>query len=282
MRTRMIIFGIAALIACESHAADAVSEQKSWTQTHAVSAATPRLLIRNIWGNVRVRSGASQEIVVSVDERRSAPTQVLFEQSKRSFFLDVRTDANGVALTVEHPEEYRSKPDRCLGCRLDYQFEVLVPPGTHVDVATVTDGRVDVAVKNGTVDAMNVNGPVAVAGLDDCANIKSVNGALSVSFAGAPTSECSIETVNGEIRIGLPATASLNAVLNVTHGEIESEFDVEPFALPVQVEKTVHEDRHKDGWGYRIERGAGIRIGADGPTFNIASLNGDVRIVKNK
>jgi hypothetical protein len=281
MRTRIIGFGIAALIACEGHAANAVSEQKNWMQTYPVSTTTPRLLIRNIWGNVRVRSGTSQEIVVHVDERRSAPTQALFEQSKRSFFLGIRPDANGVALTVEHPEEYRSRPDRCLGCRLDYQFEVLVPSGTHIDVATVTDGGVDINVESATVDAANVNGPVAVAGLDDCAKIQSINGALSVSFARAPTSECSIETVNGEIKIGLPATASLNAVLNVTHGDIESEFDVEPFALPVQVDKAEHEDR-QNIWGYRIERGAGIRIGADGPTFNIASLNGDVRIVKNK
>jgi hypothetical protein len=243
-----------------------------------VSAAAPRLLIRNIWGNVTVRPGAAREIVVTVAERRSAASQALFEQSKQMLFLDVRADANGVAMTVEHPTDSRPRSDRCAGCRLEYQFEVLVPPGTQVDVGTVTDGRIDIAVKSGSVDAENVNGPVTVAGLDDCANIQSINGALTVSFAQAPRSECSIETLNGKIEIELPATASLNAVLNVTHGDIESEFDVEPIALPVQVEKIEQEDR----FGYRIEKAAGIRIGAGGPTFNIASLNGDVLIRKNK
>jgi hypothetical protein len=278
MKTRMIGLGVVVLLACEIAAAATVSEQKNWTQTYAVSAAAPRLLIRNIWGNVTVRSGAAREIVITVDERRSASTQAMLEQSKQLLFLDVRADANSVAMTVEGPKDSRSRSDRCSGCRLEYQFEVFVPPGTQVDVGTVTDGRVDVAVKNGTVDAANVNGPVAVAGLDDCANIRSVNGALDVSFARAPSSECSLETLNGEINLELPATANLNAVLNVTHGNIESEFDVEPIALPAQIEKTQHEDH----FGYRIERGAGIRIGAGGPTFNIASLNGDVLIRKNK
>jgi hypothetical protein len=55
-------------------------------------------------------------------------------------------------------------------------------------------------------------------------------------------------------------------------------FDVEPVTLPVKLERQEHDDRY----GYRIEQPVGVRLGAGGPTFTFASLNGDVRIRKNK
>ena len=50
------------------------------------------------------------------------------------------------------------------------------------------------------------------------------------------------------------------------------------FALPVKLDKRARDD----GFSYRIERPAGVRVGTGGPTFTFASLNGDVRILKNK
>ena len=113
----------------------------------------PRLLIDNIWGNVRVRTGTAREIAVTVDEKRSAPSQELFELSKQTIFLDVQADGEGVAMVVGKPEDTMARPrvNRCRGCRVDYQFEVTVPPGTQIDVSTVTDGGIDVVGGGGPV-----------------------------------------------------------------------------------------------------------------------------------
>ena len=105
-----------------------------------------------------------------------------------------------------------------------------------------------------------------------------MNGALDVTFARAPAENCSIKTINGEITIGLPASAGLDAILSVTHGKIESDFDVEPIALPTTLETQESDARYS----YRVEQRAGVRLGGGGPTFTFASLNGDVRILKNK
>lgn len=272
------MLGMAVMFACGTSDAESVTEQKTWQQTYAVSSPAPRLYVRNIWGNVKVRAGTTREIAVTVDERRSAPTAALLEESKAHIRLAVEAHGDGVSMIVDNPNDFDERTDLCRGCRAEYQFEIAVPPGTQIDVGTVTDGRVDVSGVHGLVKASNVNGPVAVRDVNDCSNIESVNGSLDVVFARAPGENCNLKTINGEIRVGLPANTGLDAILSVTHGSIESDFDVEPIALPSKLDRREEDRRHI----YRFERPVGARVGAGGPTFTFASLNGDVRIFKNK
>jgi len=276
MKAKLASLAVIAL-ACEAVVAAPVTDAKVWQKTYQVAGAAPRLVISNIWGNVRVRAGAAGEIAVTIDERRSAPTQELFERSKQAIRLDVQADAGGVSMKVSNDERHGSFDD-CRGCRVEYQFDVAVPAGTQVDVGTVTDGSVDVAGITGLVTASNVNGPVAVRGLHDCAQIEAVNGDVDLGFARAPSRDCSIETVNGDIALSMPSGASLDAALDLFQGKVTSEFDLEPLALPAKVEQSKRDKTHV----YRIEQAAGVRLGAGGPTFAISSLNGDVRFRKSK
>lgn len=271
---------LALLVVADHAAAAAVTDQNTWSQSFPVTAAVPRLLIDNIWGNVRVRIGSAREIAVTVDEKRSAPSQELFELSKQTIFLDVQANADGVAMVVGKPEDTTVRPriNRCRGCRVDYQFEVTVPPGTQIDVSTVTDGGIDVAGGGGPVSASNVNGPVAVKDLQECSQIESVNGEVEVSFARAPSRDCSIKTINGDITLTVPRGTGLDAALSVMQGNIVSEFDLEPLALPAKIDQRKEEGR----FVYHIEQAAGIRLGSGGPTFSIESLNGDLRIRQSK
>ena len=276
MKTQATLAALALLALGTANAT--VSDQKTWSDTYPVSAAVPKLLIDNIWGNVRVRSGSTREIVVTVSEKRSAPTQELFDLSKETIYLDVQADAAGVSLIVAKPERQMGRRDRCRNCRVEYQFEVTVPAGTDVDVSTVTDGGIDVAGTGGPVNASNVNGPVAARDLQDCAQIESVNGAVEVSFARSPSRDCSIKTINGDITLTVPGSAGLDAALSMMQGKVVSEFDLEPLALPAKVEQ-----RNEDGrFIYHIAQAAGIRLGKGGPTFSIESLNGDLRIRKSR
>ncbi len=278
MKTKIsIIAAVALSISCATFAAP-VSEQKTLQHTYPVSSSAPRLYVRNIWGNVTVRASDVREITVTINEHRTAPTQALFERSKELLRLDVEASGDGVSMIVGDPHRREGRAELCHDCRVDYQFEISVPPDTQVDVGTVTDGRVEVIGIRGLVSASNVNGPVAASDLSNCEKIESVNGELDVQFARAPGADCTIETINGRITVGLPPGTSLDAILSINHGDIESEFDVEPMTLPVKIEKQERDDRY----GYRLVQQAGVRLGAGGPTFTFASLNGDVRIVKNK
>jgi hypothetical protein len=277
MNTIVPCAGLIALLASTSGFAEPISEEKTSQHTYPVSS-SPRLYVRNIWGNVTVRAGDAREITVTLNERRTAPTQELFERSKELIRLDVVASGDGVSMIVDDPDRDNGRTDICRGCRVEYQFEITAPRDTQVDVGTVTDGFVEVSGIRGLVTARNVNGPVAARELSNCANIESVNGALDVQFARAPGEDCAIETLNGRITIGLPEGTGLDAILSVNHGHLESDFDVEPVVLPTRVEKQERDDRYS----YRIVQPTGVRVGAGGPTFTFASLNGDVRILKNK
>jgi len=276
----MTVGGIAVsvLLTCTAARAEAVVEHRTWQQSYPVTVATPKLVVRNIWGNVKVRQGAAGAIVVAAVETRSARTAADFDKSREQLRLETVASADGVSLVVDQPNR-ADRMDVCQGCSLEYQFDITVPADAIVDVRTVTDGRVDVTGVRGPVNAGNVNGAVTVSGVNDCSSIDSVNGTLEVMFARAPSANCVLTTINGAITVGLPAGAGLDAILDLGHGEIESEFDVDAMTLPVKVEK----DRQQDYWHYRVRQSAGLRVGAGGgPTFTFASLNGDVRILRNK
>ena len=253
-----------------------VTEQKQWTDEYPVTTTTPHVEIGNIWGSVRVRPGSSNAIVVSITESRSAPDQALYERSLETLKLDVRADALGVSILVGDRENRWHGENRCKNCRVDYQFDIQVPPGSALDVGTVMDGRIDIAGVNGVISASNVNGPISISSIQDCAAIKSVNGRVDVDFSVAPAHDCSIETINGDIRLNVPANSGMDVSLDLFNGKVSSELPVNPLILPATVEQIVADGRTQ----YRVQQLTGMRVGAGGPLYSIASMNGDLRISK--
>ena len=259
-------------------AAEPVAESRTWTERHAVNTETPKLTIRNIWGNVRIRPGSPGAISITIDEKRSAPSRALFARSLETLKLDVDAGADGVSIWVGEPDRRWRRHDPCEGCRVDYQFDVSVPPGTQLDVGTVTDGRVDVAGIVGSVSARNVNGPIVLSDLRDCRELESVNGAVEVSFAMAPGQDCSIQTVNGDVTLAMPGGSGLDVALDVFNGSIFTEFSADSYALPAQVDRSVDAGRQR----YTVKQSAGLRLEGGGPRIAISSLNGDIRFQKNQ
>lgn len=257
--------------------AEPITEERSWTDTYPTTALSPRLEVSNIWGSVQVRVGPPGRITASVAESRAAPDQVRFERSKESLKLDVEADASGVSFLVGEHSRHRQHWNDCQGCRVDYQFEFEVPAGTIVDVGTVMDGKVDIRGVSGVIRASNVNGPVSIADVHDCEAVNSVNGRITMSYSGVPRKDCRIETVNGDVTLVMPTDTGLDVELDMFNGKVSSELPVSPFEPPATVEQIVEDSYTR----YRIQQTAGMRVGAGGPTYSIASMNGDLRIRKH-
>lgn len=271
------IFTACILILTSSVAIAEVTESRVWTEVYAVSTPAPRLSIDNIWGNVHVRPGADGEIAITVDERRSAPDQAMLDRSKVLLKLDTYADTSGVSMMVGERDRRTRFWEHCDDCRVDYQFDVVVPKGTLVDVGTVMDGKVDVSGIDGLVSASNVNGPITVTDLHNCDAVESVNGRVDLRFKSAPRQNCSIETINGDVTLRMPAGSGLDVSLDIFNGTVVSEFETETFALPAEV----HYEESQGIQRYRLHQTAGFRLAGGGPTFSISSMNGDVRIQQN-
>jgi DUF4097 and DUF4098 domain-containing protein YvlB len=139
------------------------------------------------------------------------------------------------------------------------------------------DGLVDVSGIAGVVSASNVNGSVSVEQIRNCDHVSSVNGRVKIQFAVAPVRDCDIETVNGDITLNMPDNTSLDVTADLFNGDIKSDFPVDALSMPATVEQVVENGRSI----YRIQKLSGVRIGAGGPTYSVASINGDVLIRRN-
>jgi hypothetical protein len=234
------------------------------------------LEIDNIWGDVNVRPGQSGEIVVTISEKRSAPDQKRYERSLETLQLNTDADDTGVVLYVGNDDRDWHGRDNCRGCRVDYQFDVVVPVDTQLNVSTVNDGRIDIAGVSGSVSAGNVNGPIAVSKMRNCSELNSVNGEVSLDFAAPPGENCNIETINGDITLTMPDDSDFDVSMDLFNGRMLTQLPVDGLAMPAKVEHIESNGHHT----YRIEQQAGVRIGAGGPTFTISSMNGDIRIQK--
>ena len=253
-----------------------VAEHRSWTETYDVSGESPRLKVSNIWGSVQVRAGQPGRITVAVTELRTAPDSALFERSLELIGLDIEADVSGVSMLVGNPTDRRGSIGNCRGCRVDYQFEIEVPTDAVVDVGTVMDGKIDIRGVAGAISASNVNGPINIDGMQNCTAIDSVNGPIGIGFAGTPRHDCGIETINGDVTFRVPADISVDIAFDLFNGEVSSELPVGAFAPPASIEQVAGDGRTR----YRIQQLAGIRIGAGGPIYTVASVNGDLRIGK--
>lgn len=269
-----MIAGLSLLLSHSAVSAAPVTVSNSWTETYAVTAATAHLEVDNLWGNVRVRVGAPGEIAVSVSEHRQAPNQRLFERSLDVLGLDIVADSSTVSIIVgERDKRYRDR-DHCRDCRVDYQFEISVPPNTSLQVGTVMDGKVEIDGVAGVVNASNVNGPIEIAGIRNCGDIDSVNGAIRMSFDSAPQQDCRIETINGDVTLQIPDHSGLVLAMDLMNGRMSTDLPVDALTLPVTVEQSEKDGRKN----YRVQQMAGVRMGAGGPTYTITSMNGDLNI----
>ena len=272
--TIRIITAALLLFAAGAASGEPVTERRSWTETYAVGASAPRLHVSNIWGSVQVRQGPPGEIRLSVDEVRSAPNAELFARSLKTLPLEIDASADGLTIQVANRDNSWNDFEQCRHCRVDYQFAIETPPGSIVDVGTVMDGKVEVAGVTGTVSARNVNGPIAIRDIENCDDVKSVNGSIRMAFSRAPQNNCTIETINGDITLDVPAGSGIDMVLDLFNGKVLSELPVTSFAPKATIEQVVDDGRTR----YRIQQQAGLRIGAGGPVYTIASINGDVRV----
>lgn len=274
---RITYLALAATLASTPALADSVTDEKDWTETFDVGA-SPSLTIDNIWGNITVKPGASNEIEMAIRSVRSADDAKNFERSLELIPLRIAQDGDDVYLRVGRDHEKWWNDYRCDGCRLHVDLEVTVPANTALDVKTVNDGDVRIWGVEGRVTAANVNGSITTRGVTQCEHVETINGDVEVTFTQSPSTDCRIETLNGDIALDMAPGADANLAVSLFNGKIKSNVDLAPREMAATVER-----RTKDGRNYYdIEQLAGLRLGRGGKTLTLKSLNGDVLVARSQ
>lgn len=269
----------ASVVQAEKH--DRVRRTRSFEHGFELPRGSVRLVVDNLFGEIRVSAGDSGRIVARIRETIRARDEARADAAEREVSVVPSQRGGEIDLFVDGP--FRDEDDRSTwrqhedpGYTVRYDFEIEVPPSTDLDLRTVTDGDVDVAGVGGGFRLGNVNGSVRLIGADGAGSINTVNGGIEVVFVAAPSGDSDFETVNGSIEIGVPEGTGAQLRLKSTYGDLSSDFPFELVPTAEVIEDTTEGGRKR----FRVGGFSVARIGGGGPTLEMETLNGDVRIVR--
>ena len=222
----------------------------------------------------------SARIEVIGEDRKDAMFEVTVEDSGRKIITPSGAKilkGGGYALEVE-------EDDNEISLDMDWRnnkVKVLarVPRRANVELQTVNDGEIIVNNLIGSLELYNTNGPITATNISGSVIAESVNDDINISFASLDANNASsMESINGDIFLGLPANAGARTFLDSAGGEIYSEFEVE--VEPSQ--QVVERDEDNSGVSIRIESVIIANINGGGPVIRMKTLQGDISIRKNK
>lgn len=273
MRTVALLFTVAAL-------AFAYDVQDKET-IHQIFPAATRLELDNVNGSVHVTGYNGPEIVMDAEKTIAAESQDRLEAAKREVKLETSQSGGEVKLFVDGPFRCHCGDGGSgihdhghLGYSVKYDFELKVPAGAFLRVATVNGGHVRVENTTGEFDLSNVNGRIEIVEASGSGNAHTVNGKITATFSRNPSSATSFKTVNGSIEASFRPNLSADVHLKTFNGGAYTDFDAT--ALP----NSVPVAEHRNGkFVYRSDRSSSVRIGTGGPEYKFETLNGSIRII---
>jgi len=240
--------------------------------------AAARLEVDNINGFIHVTGYNGSEIQMIAEKTIHAESQERLDAAKREAKLDTTQSGNTLTFYVDGPfrDERRSSIHlhNHPGYRVNYDFEIKVPVATMLLLGTVNAVEFRVENTTGDFDVGNVNSGIEMREVAGSGLVHSVNGKISVLFAGNPARNCSFKTVNGSIETSFRPNLSADVRVKTFNGQAYTDFDAT--ALPAI---SAVSERRDGKFIYRSDRSVGLRIGNGGPEFNFDTLNGSIRII---
>lgn len=132
---------------------------------------------------------------------------------------------------------------------------------TEIDLV---NGSLTVNDVLGRIDADLVNGSIDVSGITGTSKLHSVNGSVSARFSDLEQVEkVKINTVNGSIKVYLPADAQIKVNAETMHGSIKSDFGL-------KIEKNLFSGKQMEGV-----------VGNGATKLSLDSVNGSIKVLRN-
>ena len=221
--------------------------------------------LRGIQGDMNIEGVAGNEVEVTANKSGEGADEVRIE---------VVPHAGGVTICAVYPGDSGSRN----GCetggswhshnehnRARVDFTVRMPSNTKLDAQNV-NGSIEAKHLGSEAHATSVNGRVQVE-TSSWAEAKSVNGAVNVRMGKADwPDDLRIESVNGRIRLELPADLNADVTFQTLNGNVESDF---PFTVGAGNHITGRPGTHITG-----------KIGNGGRQLELKTVNGSIELRK--
>lgn len=237
--------------------------------------------VDDVWGSIHVTGYNGQDIQMTVEKTIEADSSARTDAARREVKLDTTQSADRLKLYVDGPfrchcgDGHNGVSDSGRrGYRVVYDFDLKVPAGTSVELATVNGGKVEVKDVSGDFDISNVNGGIELKEVAGSGQAHTVNGGVKVTFAKNPQKDCSFKSVNGSLEASFRPGLSADVRVKTFNGEAFTDFDAA--SLPVSAASA---ERRDGKFVYRSNHFSAFRIGSGGPEFKFDTLNGSIRII---
>ena len=201
-------------------------------------AAGQTIHVENISGDIVASPGRQFSAVVTLTV--SAATQAKADEILKKTEIVGNHDDDGWNLETVWPgRRSGGRGNRhgnpCDQCRISARYEIVIPPGVTAELQTV-NGDVRVRDLDGEMDVSTVNGSIEVRGARQSVSAQTVNGKIDAIAGALPAdAEVSIQTVNGDVALTLPADAKFDFEASTMNGRIASTFPLPPRAAETMV-----------------------------------------------
>lgn len=269
------LLGMLATVVCSA----AVEDRKTTERAFTMPAGPKKLIVDNIHGGIEVRGHSGNDVKVTVQEHWRADDESQMQEARRDVRLDITQQGNELKLYVDGPfrcncsnGEGRSRP----GYTARFEFVILAPFDTAVDLRTVNGGKILAEKVVGNFAIRHVNGPIELTDLVGSGTAHTVNGGVRATFRESPKDATSFKSVNGELAVTFPPGLSADLLLKTMNGDAFTDFEVTAQPTPAAAG-----ERNGSRFVYRgKDRATTVRAGSGGPPIRFETLNGDIRILK--
>lgn len=222
-----------------------------------------------ITGSIRVKTGATKEVIVEAKARGRESKETASREGMRrinvaSTGLEVEEENNVVRVTAaSHSREV--------------DLDIQVPARATLKLKTINDGNIVVDGVQGDIEATNINGDVTLNKVGGSAVAHALNGEIKVTFTQIdPQKAMSFSSMNGDIDVTFPATLKANVKVKSDQGEIFSDFDL---VLTANPKPMVEDNRNNKGkYKVKIDRSVVGTINGGGPEIQFSNMNGGIYI----
>ena len=172
---------------------------------------TGRVVIQNLYGDVRITAWDREQVQVlairkAKDARRLDEARIVVDSSYDSFSISTQYGA----ADVDRPASV--------------EYQIMVPRNANLENIKLINGALVISGVAGPVKASSVNGNIRVEGLEGQADISTVNGQVTAGFSRlSAENPISLSSVNGPIRLTLPAGSGSNIEARNLSGGIDSD-----------------------------------------------------------
>jgi hypothetical protein len=274
----------AATLCVNVAAARGVTEKTSARHTLRFSGSGPNTLeVRAINGSITVETHDGRDVEMIVDKSVTADSRSDLPAAEE-VKLEMSDNAATVGAIVRHPDmgvcgmqdnwtRTRGRPRYSV----QFDFTIRVPRATRLQLCTVNNGDITVAGTREDFTIRNVNGRITMTEVAGSGEAITVNGRVVASFVAAPRTDSHFKTINGDVVLTLPDAFHADLRMKSFNGGLFTDFETQPLTQTL-----VAEEKRAGMTVFHSNSFTSVRVGNGGPVLTLDTLNGDVRVLRNK